>query len=356
MGRGVDWVALAIAAGLHAAALALLAMLSVPAAPLPPRSVEVTAIPVDLELALESIARQGGRPAPAGPLPAVADVAVVMRSSSGSDPWRTTKRAPMEPPTEGSTETEGAGSPEEPRAEHSGAPGSRPQLSLEQLGVGGRMSPRLVLSPLGKTKLAAAEQRLRRALQQPVAERNAELGIGPHGPVVLALETATRRLATPLNGNALFLVRLDAQGRIVHLSVLEASRDHPAWSRVAAQAQQGLGSRRLPLANGASGMTLRIAVASREQLPSGADPGPGVSIAGIPVKRGRGPRSPQLDILKPELKLDVEEVPNPGGGEPLKLPQVRVGLNLLGVGIDPADVGRHPRRVVHAHVVDIETD
>ena len=354
LGHRADWLALAAAAGLHAAALALLARLDVTEPHPARRSVEVNEPLVDIELELESFVRATGAPAVSATVPSTTGGAVTMRSPAAFG--RSRSGTTVVPLAVDSIEAQVAERSQATARGTAPMPRSTPRLSLEQLGVGGPVGYPLVRPPVSTTRRAAAERRLRRVLQEPVVQRDTELGTGPHGPVVLALEAATHRLATPLNGNALFLVRLDAQGRLVELSVLEASEDRPAWVRVATRAQQVLESRQLRPSNGARGLALRIAVDSREQLPSGADPGFGVSIAGIPIKRGRGPRSPQLDILKPELRIENEEVPNPGGGEPIKLPALRLGFNVLGGGIDPADLGKKPRRVVHAHVVGVEID
>ena len=243
------------------------------------------------------------------------------------------------------------GSPPDPPRE---SPTGAPSLSLAQLGVGGRLGYPIVSPSSRPSPRRAAETRLRRSMAGPVAQRDTELGLGSHGPLVGALEQAAHRGATPLNATALFQARVDGRGRLVQLTLLEASEGYRAWQEVGERAARALALRTLRLPDGSRGIALDIRIVSREQLPSGADPGVGVSVLRLPIKRGKGDRSGTIDILYPELDLDTVEIPDPGGGEPLRLPRLKIGLALLSVGVDPADIGQHSRRVVHAEVVKTE--
>lgn len=198
-----------------------------------------------------------------------------------------------------------------------------------------------------------AERRLQRALDQAVTNSNAELGLGPHGPIIGALESAAQRLDTPLNASARFVARVDGSGRLVDLAVADVTADRAAWDRVRRAAWEALSGTRLTSSAGTRGLVLQIAVSSREQLPSGADPGLTVTVAGVKVKRGKGKRSSRIDIMKPELKIENVEVPGPGG-ESVRLPMIRAGVTALNLGLDPADFGARPSRMVHAHVISVE--
>ncbi len=360
-----DLIALAVALALHGGASLLL----VPASPpLRPSPVVVTAqVEIDLvdgasaTVGAPDAAERGERPALGGGLAAGALVA-----SLGRDVAMPGFPAAVSDVLEGDDvgapgggDASGAGDGDAPGGgDDSTGDGAesaaRGRLSLESLGVGpaGRGATGLY-RPRPLVRRSAAE-RLARSLAQPTAERDVALGLGPHGPVIVALERAARDVVTPLNATALFVARVDREGRVVNLELLETTQDYAAWVRVADRARQALGGRRLTVSDGANGLSMRIRLESREQLPSGADPGLGVSLAGIPLKRGKGDRSPQIDVLKPELKLEMAEVPDPGGSEPVRLPRPRVGLTLLNLGVDPADIGAHAQRIVRAHVESVE--
>jgi len=234
------------------------------------------------------------------------------------------------------------------------APAARARLSLEALGVGPAGRAATGLHRPGAAVRPSAAARLARSLAQPTAEHDLELGLGPHGPVLTALEQAAREVPTPVNATALFLARVDREGQVVNLELLETTQDYAAWARVADRARGALAGRRLTLSDGANGLSLRIRLEAREQLPSGADPGLAVSAVGIPLKRGKGERSARIDLLKPVLELEMTELPNSSGGEPVRLPTLRAGVNLLELGVDPADLGAPAQRIVRAHVECVE--
>ena len=100
------------------------------------------------------------------------------------------------------------------------------------------------------------------------------------------------------------------------------------------------------------GATIAIRVTSRETLPSGADPGLGISVLGIPIQKGQGEKSAQIDILDITPKLEVEEV-ELDSGQVMKVPVVRLP-RIFAIAADPADIGSPAQRVVHARVVSIE--
>jgi hypothetical protein len=89
-------------------------------------------------------------------------------------------------------------------------------------------------------------------------------------------------------------------------------------------------------------------VSSQISLPSGADPGMGVEIAGIDLKESGGKRSPKLTLLKPKPRIQMREITLPDG-HTMTVPvfELMEYLNLAG---DPADLGKKPQRVVHAHL------
>ena len=143
-----------------------------------------------------------------------------------------------------------------------------------------------------------------------------------------ALEAAVYASNVPLNASASFVFVIDSEGKLLSSAVDNDGLDHHAWSRVARETAQALVQRRLTVPKG-KGVKLTVAVTSRLELPSGADPGVEVNIQGFPVKKGAGPRS---------TKLDFFIFPFPTAA----------------LGGDPADIGAHARRMVRAHVVSEE--
>jgi hypothetical protein len=356
-GWRADTMALGAALALHAVALGALRFVPEPAAGPHPRP-SLEGIEVDLVTTTEPtrpIAAVPESGAETNPLEVVASLAPPrrvngQRAGSFSDGSGNTGLEP----DEGAGGGAASGHPGGPREQPSDGTTDAPSLSLAQLGVEGRLGYPIVSPPSRPSPRLAAETRLRRSMAQPVAQHDTELGLGAHGPIIGALEQAAHRGATPLNATALFQARVDGRGRIVQLTLLEASQGTGAWQEVGQHAAQALALRTLKVPDGSRGIVLDIRVVSREQLPSGADPGVGVSVFRLPIKRGKGEHSGTVDILYPELDLDTVEIPDPGGGEPLRLPRLKIGIALLNVGVDPADIGQHSRRVVHAEVVKTE--
>jgi hypothetical protein len=200
-------------------------------------------------------------------------------------------------------------------------------------------------APSRRTALARRTDQL---LSAGLAKKDFERGRGPHGAVASALQSAAFTGRTPERGSALFAARIE-RDRVV-IQVLEATEDTAAWTEAAKRAMGALRGKQLRLPAGARAVEITIRVTSNVELPSGADPGLELRAFGIPVTRGEGKRSSRVELLTPHVELDTVTIPNPGGGEPLELPSLQIGLSLLGLFGDPADLGATPRRVVHTRV------
>lgn len=203
-----------------------------------------------------------------------------------------------------------------------------PRLSLAQLGVAGE-NPFLDRGDPAAARAAKAQsvkRRLDRALAQGLTNADVERGHGAHGPVLRVLEAAVYASNAPLNGQASFVFVIDGSGKLLSATLGDASGDRAAWLRVARQTAQSLA--KLPVKNG-KGVKVTVAVTSHLELPSGADPGLEISMQGVPLKKGDGPRS---------TRLDLSLFPFPAAT----------------LGGDPADIGARPRRMVHSHVVSEE--
>lgn len=225
-----------------------------------------------------------------------------------------------------------------------------PTLSLNQLGIGGQ-NPFLGDRPKQRES-GSPEERLNDSLRAEIADADVAAGITRGGPVISAVRLATFEVATPNNGTASFLATTDATGLVVAIEPTHVSSHYSAWQKVAARALVQLKSKRLRVPAGSNGLSVRLEVASRVQLPSGRDPGLGVSALGIPVKKGDGKQSTRVDILKPAVDLQTVEVPSASGGDPQKLPMLKLGVNLFGLDGDPVDIGAQARRIVHVRIVN----
>lgn len=220
-------------------------------------------------------------------------------------------------------------------------PTAQPHLSLAQLGLspgggalylpptagsgagGAGTAPAGGAAPPADGK-SEASRRTENMLRADLAAHDTAIGLGPDGPVIAALEDHARRSVA--NGRATFDVTVDARGLVVSLTAVGASESHDDWRAVGAQSLAALKGKTL---RRKGPLSMRIEVDARIALPSGADPGVGVDVAGIPLKKGDGPKSAKVSL----------------GGTPFG-----PGVTLQG---DLADIGAKTRRVVHAHVVRV---
>lgn len=225
-----------------------------------------------------------------------------------------------------------------------------PSLSLNQLGIGDQ-NPFLGDRPKADAP-GSAESRLNESLRAEIADADVHAGLTRGGPVISALRLATFEVATPNNGTASFLARTDATGLVVSLEPTDVSSHYAAWQKVARRALGQLKGKRLRVPDGSQGLSVRLEVVSRIQLPSGRDPGLGVSALGLPIKKGDGEHSTRIDILKPSVDLRSIDVPGTTGADPHGLPTLRLGVNLFGLDADPVDVGAKAQRIVRVRVVN----
>lgn len=219
-----------------------------------------------------------------------------------------------------------------------------PSLSLEQLGIAGR-------GRVGLWKLETPKRRpgVERSMADALHQADRERGMAAGGPIATALRSAVRSTDTPETGNAMFLARVDSKGKVTAIELLSATGRGAAWQRAARAAKTALASKRLRIPKGAGGVHVELAVQSRVQLPSGADPGLEVRALGIPLKRGRGSRSTRVELFTPKISAEEQVIEMPGGSYRMPVPQF--GFNIVGVFGDPADIGSPERRVVSARVV-----
>jgi hypothetical protein len=358
LGRG-----LALAALLHGLGLCVFAWFAPPGPPLvpPPPLAEAQPIAFVWDAELDEPTALLRAPLPE---PALHEPALRRRSLEPSAPAPAPARAAdSAEPAAGELAAAGdaveaaTGEDAAPAPAGSAAPGSSPRLSLDALGVGRQNNPFLAPPGGGAGSRAALAARVDHMLRSELAAHDQKLGLGPEGPAIAAVEELVLQSTTAPNTGALLLVRTDASGETVHVEVLEASSDTDGWQAIAGQLLEALRGKKLRVPSGSGGVSLQLRVASRNALPSGADPGLAIELFGQEVKAGEGDKSTRVRLLTPKLALHTPQLLNPTH-DPLKQsPKVGIALTLDIVSVlgDPVDIAAAARRVVHAHLVSLQT-
>jgi hypothetical protein len=235
----------------------------------------------------------------------------------------------------------GGASPDAPRAPESAVSEG---LTLEQLGVGKNPFLPDLARTIGKKPAPGAG--LRRSMANSITKSEQARGLGPEGPVLKELVELTRRSDTALVSNAVLRVTTDAAGRITSVEVVEATSDQEPWRRVASRLFDSLKGLRLRVPRASRGVTMDLKVDSRVALPSGSDPGMGVDVLGLDVKKRGGKRSPRVSIVRIDPKGYKVELPN---GKVLELPSMPL-QSIVSIEGDPVDIGAKAQRIVHAHL------
>ncbi|HSC86709.1 MAG TPA: hypothetical protein VLC09_05540 [Polyangiaceae bacterium] len=204
---------------------------------------------------------------------------------------------------------------------------ARPRLSLDQLGVGRAMflpPGERAGAPAGRARIDASE-RIQTHLSQELTRQDVQKGLGPEGPVVSQVIAVAHSGTVPFNSRARLSISADEEGRITRIEVLSSDGAQADWEKLAREVQARLADKRLRTLGG-RGYRFTLRVESRNQLPSGADPGMDISTLGIPIQKGQGPRSSSVRLLDPTTG------------------------SIVAVNGDLADLGQIARRVVHAHL------
>jgi len=222
-------------------------------------------------------------------------------------------------------------------------------LTREQLGLGQGEFAVEQRSPLLRDadRRLAQSRKLDRSLLQDATEHARKLGLGPSGPILAELERQVQSSALDANGWATVHARLLDSGKL-ELELLGSSSNRDGWKRLLALAQQRIATQRLLPPKGSRGLDLEIRVESRIQLPSGHDPGFGVNLFGLTLKKGKGERSSKFEALSslPHIDYDIDETYANGERKP-----PRLVLDLFKLSGDPADIGAVSRRIVSARVL-----
>jgi len=231
-----------------------------------------------------------------------------------------------------------------------------PAVSLAQLGLEGPNrfmgEPAVPTAPIP----AEAADGVRRSIAEALLTHDRGEGLGSEGPAVAAIEKAVYESAISVKTRAVLSVVADAEGVVTGVSCVDGN--HSEWDKLAEEIAKALQGKRLRKPPGGRGVAMRIEVTSREELPSGRDPGLEVRALGFPLKRGRGPNSTRVDILNIEPKIvidlpDPQDDPSVGQAAAVRFPRAHIQLiNLFGLSGDLVDIGAAARRVVHARVLD----
>ncbi len=214
------------------------------------------------------------------------------------------------------------------------------------VGLGGGMNPFLSAVPPEREH---EEKGAERAVRSVLRERDRKIGLGVSGPVVAAVEAVARTSTASVESHAVLEVVADGEGRVVSVSVSDASEDRPGWDGVAKGLLAAMRSKRLHVPKGSRGVVMTIAIDSREALPSGAAPGVNVSVFDQKVHSGKNERSAAVHIL-PLAKLPIA-LPAPGkpGGVEVKTLVLPIPVPQIDAVFDAADFGAAAARVIHAH-------
>jgi hypothetical protein len=244
----------------------------------------------------------------------------------------------------------GGGSTEAPPAPSPSA--QLPTLTLAQLGLEGpnQYAGGAAEAVPGGSEGSAPEDRVRQSIADGVLAHDRSVGLGAEGPAITAIEEAVYASAASANGVAVLAVTADGAGVVTGVWCTSGARAE--WDAVAAEVARALTGKRLRKAPGGRGVEMRVEVTTREEMPSGRDPGVEVRVLHLPIKRGRGPRSTRVDVLDLAPKIVVDPAPDTAAATRAFPPaHIEVGT-ILGIDGDLVDIGAKPRRVVHAKVLD----
>jgi hypothetical protein len=205
-------------------------------------------------------------------------------------------------------------------------------------------------------------------LREALEARDQELGLGPGGAVLSAVQEATHSEVAPQLGSAKFEITVLRTGG-VEVKLAAVSSDVAGWSQVKERVAAALKRKPPRIDGGRNGVRLGIEVVARDQLPNGAP-----AVSEPPRIEVAAPSFKAIDESKEELArrnpLAVSEPVPHTNATPLKanveLPGVfvagrgrvcgyRAGLTVLGPaitgGCDPSNIGAKPTRVVSTRIV-----
>ncbi len=108
-------------------------------------------------------------------------------------------------------------------------------------------------------------------LRTALDSHDVSLGLGRGGPVLSALEAASRSMDVPIEGVATFDVAIDRSGH-VSVALSDASTSYEAWSKVAAAAGAAVDVTKVRIPPGARGWRVAVRIDAHVQNPDGSRP------------------------------------------------------------------------------------
>lgn len=178
-------------------------------------------------------------------------------------------------------------------------------------------------------------KRAEQAVKDALRARDHALGLGPEGPVLSALESATHSGFAPERGTATFLAVINEHGIVIDLKLVASSTSTKAgehgWEDVRQRAVKNLASAKIDM-RGVKRAELQIAVESTVKLPSGRDP--------------------NKSAVQPTAKPSVTKVETAAPGSPSGADVVQTATVAT---FDVTDIGAKPVRVVHAKLISLKT-
>jgi hypothetical protein len=179
-------------------------------------------------------------------------------------------------------------------------------------------------------------------LNEALDGRDAETGLGRGGPVLSALESASRSMEVPIEGSATFDVAVDTSGHVT-VSLTEVTKDFEAWSRVARAASTALDPKRVPIPQGARGWRVAVHIDAGLQYPDGTRPGQlGTRFGGAP---GEVSKSSMVVEKTPALRLSTRRKMC---GEALQVGPPLPGINCA---FSTENAGMPGVRIVTGHIL-----
>jgi hypothetical protein len=129
----------------------------------------------------------------------------------------------------------------------------------------------LAARDVAKEATPAMPTRSAGGLSEALDQRDAEMGLGRGGPVLSALEAASRSMDVPIEGWATFDIAIDTSGR-VSVALTDAGKDSDAWSKVARAAGASVDPKSVRIPPGARGWHVAVRIDAKVQYPDGSRP------------------------------------------------------------------------------------
>jgi hypothetical protein len=228
-----------------------------------------------------------------------------------------------------------------------------PEPQPAPAGSGWAFDPRKPLDVTSSAFIASATQRpsaeppptgasTSGGLVEGLDGQDAARGMGRSGPVLSALESATRASDSSVLGVATFDVAVDADGRVT-VHVVEASSAFADWSKIAEATRASIVPGRIRIPPGARGWHVVARLEAKEQYPNGVAPKTlGTKLVGTPAAIHE--TKDRVDIQLPQATLAT-------AGKVCSL-AITVGLSPgISGGCNPENIGAHLARIVEGRVL-----